>query len=82
LEAEISLEYPTLQFARSIMKALSPDNKLTGHEMRVLARVRGRRLNIAIKDCERIETLQSTVQDVFRCIHAAESSLSKTVSNL
>jgi tRNA threonylcarbamoyladenosine modification (KEOPS) complex Pcc1 subunit len=81
LEAEISLEYPTPAFAKSIMKAIEPDNKLTKPEMRIFANARGKRLNIRIDGCKRIETLEATVQDVFRCIRAAEESLPKASSN-
>jgi tRNA threonylcarbamoyladenosine modification (KEOPS) complex Pcc1 subunit len=81
LEAELSLEYPTPAFAKSIMKALEPDNKLSTREMRISATVRGKRLNVRIDGCKRIETLEATVQDVFRCIRAAEESLAKALSN-
>lgn len=81
MDAELSLEYPTPEFAGSIMKAISPDNKLTGIEMKISAEVHGRRLRITITGCTRIETLEATVQDVFRCIRAAEESLEKTSPN-
>jgi tRNA threonylcarbamoyladenosine modification (KEOPS) complex Pcc1 subunit len=81
LEAELSLEYPTPEFAQSIMKALEPDNTLTTREMRISTSVHGKRLNVRIDGCKRIETLEATVQDVFRCIRAAEESLSKATSN-
>jgi len=66
--------------AQSVMQALAPDNKLAGYGMQIRATVKGRRLKVVIKGCERVETLEATVQDIFRCIRAAESSLSKTSS--
>jgi hypothetical protein len=45
--------------------------------MQLHANVRGKTLKVTVKRCERIETLQATVQDIFRCIRAAESSLMK-----
>jgi tRNA threonylcarbamoyladenosine modification (KEOPS) complex Pcc1 subunit len=81
LEAELSIEYPTPEFAESIKKALEPDNKLSRHEMRISTSVRGKRLNVRIDRCKKIETLEATVQDVFRCIRAAEESLAKVSSN-
>lgn len=80
LEAKISMEYATSEFARSMMKAIAPDNKLKDREMRISARVRGRRLTVNIEGCNRIETMEATVQDIFRCIRAAEESLAKTSS--
>ena len=78
MEAEFSLEYSSPKLARSIMQALAPDNQIAERGIRVTASVKGRRLNVAIKGCERVETLQATVEDIFRCIRAAESSLSGT----
>jgi len=31
---------------------------------------------VLVENCARIETMQATVQDIFRCLRAAESSLS------
>ena len=80
MEAKISIEYGTAELARSMMKAIAPDNKLKDGEMRISARVRGRRLSVSIEGCNRIETMEATVQDIFRCIRAAEESLAKTSS--
>jgi hypothetical protein len=59
------------------VRSLEPDNKLTSGRTKITARAHGKVLNVAIKNCERIETLETTVQDIFRCIRAAESSLGK-----
>jgi tRNA threonylcarbamoyladenosine modification (KEOPS) complex Pcc1 subunit len=80
MEAELSLEYPTPEFAKSIMKAIEPDNKLADRALRIEAKVRGRILIVNIEGCKRIETLEATVQDIFRCIRAAENSLEKATS--
>jgi hypothetical protein len=74
-EAEISIRYPSHAFANSVMKALSPDNITSGGEMRILSSASGAVLRVRVEGCERIESLQATIQDVFRCLHAAESSL-------
>jgi len=81
MEAELSLEYPTSEFAKSIMKAIEPDNKLADRALRIEAKVRGRILIVNIEGCKRIETLEATVQDIFRCIRAAENSLAKATSD-
>lgn len=77
MDAEISIQYSSARFARSVMQSLEPDNKLSSGRTKITARVHGKVLNVAIKNCERIETLQATIQDIFRCIRAAESSLGK-----
>jgi len=77
MEAEIHLLYPSALFAKSVMKGILPENKLPDRRMQLHASVRGRTLKVTVKRCERIETLQATVEDVFRCIRAAESSLVK-----
>ncbi|MGA2460435.1 MAG: KEOPS complex subunit Pcc1 [Candidatus Bathyarchaeia archaeon] len=77
MEAEIKLKYRSPLFAESVKNALNPDNKLMGGGMRIAARTHGRIVSITIRGCSRVETLQATVQDVFRCLRAAESSLSR-----
>jgi hypothetical protein len=77
MDAEIKLKYPSVLFADSVKRALSPDNKLVNEGMRIDARTHGQVVRITIGDCSRVETLQATVQDVFRCLHVAESSLSR-----
>ena len=80
MEVEISLLYPSALFARSMMRALSPDNKLAKDEIKISAKVHGNTLRVLIKNCKRIETLQATVQDIFRCLRAAESSLRRAAT--
>lgn len=77
LEAEITINYSRPRFAESVMHALVPDNRMKTGEMRITATVHGRTLKITIKGCRRIETLQATIQDIFRCVRAAESSIEK-----
>ena len=76
---EIAIRYPSSSFARSVRDALSPDDSSPGESMKVLTSVRGEVLHVRIVGASRVETLQATVQDVFRCIHAAETSLGKIV---
>jgi tRNA threonylcarbamoyladenosine modification (KEOPS) complex Pcc1 subunit len=75
LEAEIALEYSSPLLANSIMEALAPDNKMPHNAIRIMMSVSGRKLKISVTHCKRIETLQMTLQDIFRCISGAESSL-------
>ena len=77
MEAEISIQYQSALFAKSVMKGILPENKLPNRRMQLHASVRGKTLKVIVKRCERIETLQATVQDIFRCLRAAESSLMK-----
>jgi len=77
MEAEITLEYRSALFAESVKNAMNPDNKVAGEGMVITARRRGRIVDISIKGCDRVETLQAMLQDIFRCLRAAESSLSR-----
>jgi len=74
-ESEIRIRYTSVHLARSVKDALSPDDRTTSGTLKVVSTVRGRSLLIVVKGANRIETLQATVQDVFRCINAAETSL-------
>ena len=76
-ESEIRIHYPSVYLARSVKDALAPDDRTTSGTVNVRSTVRGRSLLIVVKGANRIETLQATVQDVFRCINAAETSLTK-----
>lgn len=76
-QAKIRIRYISTSFAESVKNALSPDDKAVGSTVKVSSRVRGRTLSVQVKDADRFETLQATLQDIFRCIHAAEASLVK-----
>ena len=77
LTVEIVLNYPSIRFARCVMDALRPDNRLSKGkgQMRISTHVRGRTLHITISRCARVESMQSTLQDMFRCVKAAEESM-------
>ena len=76
-EAEIYIHYHSHAFAKSIMKALAPDNSTARGKMRITSSTSGPVLHVRVEGSQRIESLQATIQDVFRCLHAAESSLAR-----
>jgi hypothetical protein len=76
-ETEIRIRYASPSFARAVKTALSPDDKVPNNELIVLTKAHGRILSVQVKECEKIETLQMTLQDIFRCIQATETSLKK-----
>lgn len=77
MEAGITIDYSSPRFAKSVRDALTPDNAMKMNRMKITATTRGRQLRVAVRNCERVETLQVTVQDIFRCIRAAETSIEK-----
>ena len=76
LTAKIALEYSSASFAKSVMIALNPDNQFSKGQMRVITGVSGRKLIIAISRCPTLETMRSTLEDIFRCAKAAQESMS------
>jgi len=76
MEAEISLVYASSRIAKGVVNALTPDNKMPRGGIRVTTRLHRRTLKVLVENCVRIETMQATVQDIFRCLRAAESCLS------
>jgi len=76
-QAEIRIRYSSSSLAESVKIALSPDDKTVGGEVKVSSDVRGQTLRVRVSGASRFETLQATLQDIFRCIHAAETSLAK-----
>jgi len=78
LEAEISIPVASKKLAVSIAQALRPDNRLDASEMTVTAHPGGKTLKVVIRGCRRIETLRATIDDIFRCIRAVETSLEQS----
>jgi tRNA threonylcarbamoyladenosine modification (KEOPS) complex Pcc1 subunit len=80
-QAEIRIRYPSSSFAKSVKDALSPDDKVAGGSVRVASNAKGQILRVHVNCADRIETLQATVQDIFRCINAAETALMRLEKN-
>lgn len=57
------------------MSALEPDNRLSKSQMRVASGVKGKMLNVVVSQCPTVETMQSTLEDIFRCVKAAQESV-------
>jgi len=76
-QAEIRIRYPSTSFAESVKGALSPDDKAASGSVEVSSTVSGKILTVQVMGANRFETLHATLQDIFRCIHAAEASLMK-----
>ena len=74
--AKIVLEYSSASFAKSVMIALNPDNQFSKGQMRVITDVKGKKLRITISRCPTLETMRSTLEDIFRCAKAAQESMS------
>jgi len=75
IAAKIVLEYSSPSLARSIMSALEPDNRLSKTQMHVASGVKGKMVYVAISQCPTVETMQSTLEDIFRCVKAAQESM-------
>ncbi|HMK84095.1 MAG TPA: KEOPS complex subunit Pcc1 [Candidatus Bathyarchaeia archaeon] len=79
MTAKLSLDYTSLSLAQTVKDALGPDNPIAERQgMRITVHLRGRSLKIAIYRCPRVETLQATLHDIFRCVRAAEETISIT----
>ena len=78
LEADIYLKYNSTKLAKTVTSAIVPDNKPVDGKVRISTSLDGSRLRVHIGGCSRFETLQATIQDLFRCIHAAEGSFAVT----
>lgn len=75
MKARIVLRYKTLAAARTISKAVSPDNKVTPESLQIMTRTRGRTVETTIRCKGRIETLIATMEDLLSCVQAAEKTL-------
>jgi len=75
MQAEIAVRYPSTRVAKSVLQGLTPDNRLARKGMRITAKAHGRILTVMISGCKKVETLQATALDIFRCIRAAETAI-------
>jgi tRNA threonylcarbamoyladenosine modification (KEOPS) complex Pcc1 subunit len=83
MTAKLSLDYNSSSLAQIVKDALGPDNPMVESQgMRITTHLRGRSLNIEISRCPRVETLQATLHDIFRCVRAAEETISITRERL
>jgi hypothetical protein len=76
-DTEIRIQYPSPSFARAVKKALSPDDDIPNSKLILSTSANGPMLSVQVKGCQKIETMQLTLQDIFRCIQATETSLKK-----
>lgn len=76
IRATVTLKVSDQQTARSIIRSTQPDNvKMKG--LAITARALRKRASFYISHDGRIETFISTLEDMLRCIQAAEGTLQK-----
>jgi hypothetical protein len=74
IKAKLRIASPNRQVSNSIIRCLEPDNeKMKGLEITSL--VTPRNVSFSIAYAGRIETFISTLDDLLRCIQAANSTL-------
>ncbi len=76
LTARIVFDHPSVSVARCVLRSLEPDNLLSAAEMRVTANVKAGMLYVNIRRCPTVETMRSTLDDLFRCARVAEDAIS------
>jgi tRNA threonylcarbamoyladenosine modification (KEOPS) complex Pcc1 subunit len=74
-ETEITITYSSPEAARSIMRAISPDNVEAPEGMSIEAQVDGGTLSVTIKSSRGLGSLVSTLDDLLSCVQAAEAAL-------
>lgn len=76
-EAKISIRYGSEKIARSVLKAITPENKTAPEGVSVETTIREPEVVTDIK-CERsLETFISTIDDLLSAIQLAEKTLSE-----
>ncbi len=82
MEAEITLTYEDEREAEAIARAVSPDNIEAPKGLFIETRAVGKSVKTYIKySGGRVETFQSTIDDLLSCISTAEKTVS-TVGKL
>ena len=75
IKAEFYFNYSSGKKAKSIVRAIAPDNLTTPFGLIIKARRDVRRVAVKIVTIRKVETLLSTINDLLSCIQAAESVL-------
>ena len=75
IKAEFYFNYSSGKKAKSIVRAITPDNLTTPFGLIIKARRNVRRVAVKIVTIRKVETLLSTINDLLSCIQAAESVL-------
>lgn len=74
MKAVIKLEVENARKARSLFRAVIPDNVFAPKYLRIGSLIRGRQIVFTI-ETPRLDTLVSTVDDLLSCIQGAEKSV-------
>lgn len=73
IQAKLTLAVKDLELARSIMKAVEPDNRLP--HLRIVGTAKSDSLAFDLKFDGGVETFISTLDDMLRCLQAAMETL-------
>lgn len=74
IKARIRIRVPSRDMAASIIQSIEPDN-VGMKDLRIDSRTSAKNAYFTITHSGKIETFISTLDDVFRCIQAARSTL-------
>lgn len=75
LLVEISINYPNEASAKSILKAISPDNYSAPPGIEIRSEVSGTQVKLSIASVKGIGSLISTIDDLLSCMQIAEKAL-------
>jgi len=77
MKAEIKIFYKNKNYAKAIAKAVQPDNLSTPLKIKVNTINAGNIVFSKVKCKGKIESFIETIDDLLRCIQAAENTLKK-----
>jgi len=77
MKAEIKIFYKNKKYAEAVAKAIQPDNFSAPPEIKVKTINDGKMVFSKVKCKAKIESFIETIDDLLRCIQAAENALKK-----
>ncbi|MEM2843559.1 MAG: KEOPS complex subunit Pcc1 [Candidatus Bathyarchaeia archaeon] len=77
MKAEIKIFYKNKKYAKAVAKAIQPDNLSAPPEIKVKTINKENMVFSNVKCKTKIESFIETIDDLLRCIQAAESALKK-----
>ncbi len=78
VESRIEINFSSSETAKAVLQALSPDNKDVPNGIDIQTMGEQQRLTVLVKT-NNVGSMVATLEDIFQCIQAAETTLNEVI---
>ncbi|NIU83576.1 MAG: hypothetical protein GWN64_08925 [Candidatus Thorarchaeota archaeon] len=78
VESRIEINFSSSETAKAVLQALSPDNKDVPNGIDIRTMGEHQKLTVLVKT-NNVGSMVATLEDVFQCIQAAETTLKEVI---